>query len=86
MTDAQATALADHPPGDESIPGAPPLMSMTETAVYLKVPYNSLMQHWRKWGLASYKVGRERKFRQDQVDAWLLNQRESDVPPAKITA
>lgn len=86
MTDAQATALADRPPGSASpdtpaspIPGAPVWMSMAETAVYLKKPYNTLSQHWRKWGLTSYKIGRDRLFRQDEVDAWVLNQREGQT-------
>ena len=87
MTDAQATALADHPPGAEdpldtdtpSIPGAPVWMTMAETAVYLNKPYNTLSQHWRKWGLTSYKIGRDRQFRQDEVDAWVLSQREGQI-------
>jgi excisionase family DNA binding protein len=96
MTDAQAVALADHPPGaenalrgippgdertppGEAIPGAPRWMTMAETAVYLNKPYNTLMQHWRKWGLTSYKIGRDRQFRQDEVDAWVLNQREGQI-------
>jgi excisionase family DNA binding protein len=92
MTNAQATAetagstaTLDRPPGDAT-PEPPAWMSMHEAAAYLGVPYNSLAQHWRKWGVPSYKIGRERKYLQPDLDAWIRAQREGDVIPEQIPA
>jgi excisionase family DNA binding protein len=89
MTTAQATALA--PDRDRIVvhdrpPGTLPWMTMQEVATYLEVPYNSLVQKWRVWGLSSYKIGRERKFLRPEVEAWVRNQREGGDPPAQISA
>lgn len=51
---------------------SPAFWSLTETAGYLGVPPSTLYQWaYRGVGPRSYKVGRFRKYRPEDVDHWL---------------
>jgi excisionase family DNA binding protein len=57
-----------------------PLWSHAETARYLGVPEATLHQWlYKGTGPRSYKVGRHRKYRPDEVEAWL--EAHADQPP-----
>jgi excisionase family DNA binding protein len=49
------------------------LLSVEELAAYLGVPKKTIYGCWRKWGLRGYRVGRHLRFRQRQVEEWLMS-------------
>jgi excisionase family DNA binding protein len=58
----------------------PPFWSHAETAHYLGIPEATLRQWLYKGsGPRSYKIGRHRKFRPEDVETWLEGQ--ADQPP-----
>jgi excisionase family DNA binding protein len=53
----------------------PPLMKTREVAEYLSVSVQTL-RNWARDGVGprSFRVGRDRRYRRDEVDAWLEEQ------------
>jgi excisionase family DNA binding protein len=60
------------PPG-----GSNRLLNLVYTAAYLDVPERRLRDNWRRWGIPTYKVGRELRFRVRDLEAWLESNREA---------
>jgi len=60
----------------------PGFWSHAETAAYLGIPEATLHQlNYKRTGPKSYKIGRHRKYRPAEVDAW-CEQRASTPEPA----
>ncbi len=58
-------------------------LSAREVAEWLGVPVGKIYaQRYRSTGPASYKVGRHIRFRRDDVESWLEEQRCEPVPPS----
>jgi excisionase family DNA binding protein len=49
------------------------LLSVEELAAYLGVPKKTVYCCWREWGLRGYRVGRHLRFRERQVEEWLMS-------------
>jgi excisionase family DNA binding protein len=49
------------------------LLSVEELAAYLGVPKKTVYGCWREWGLRGYRVGRHLRFRERQVEEWLMS-------------
>ncbi|MBB5077964.1 helix-turn-helix domain-containing protein [Nonomuraea endophytica] len=47
---------------------------MEEVAALLGVPKSTVYSKWRAWGLKGIRVGRNVKFRERDVEAWLERQ------------
>ncbi|MGO9783404.1 MAG: helix-turn-helix domain-containing protein [Streptosporangiaceae bacterium] len=50
---------------------APVYLTTREAAEYLRMPDWSLRANYRKWGLTPAKAGKNLRFRQDELVAWL---------------
>jgi excisionase family DNA binding protein len=46
-------------------------------AEYLAIPERRLRDNWRRWGMRAYRVGRELRFRERDLENWL--ERNSEV-------
>jgi len=58
------------PPG-----GSNRLLSVKLAAEYLAVPERRLRDNWRRWQIRAYRVGRELRFRERDLESWLdMNQ------------
>jgi excisionase family DNA binding protein len=53
------------------------ILNLAHAAAYLDVPERRLRDHWRRWEIPVYKVGRELRFRLSDLEAWLNGQRVS---------
>ena len=42
-----------------------------KAAEYLDIPERRLRDNWRRWGIRAYKVGRELRFRERDIEAYL---------------
>jgi len=51
--------------------GSNRLLDLEKAAQYLDVPERRLRDNWRRWGITSYKVGRELRFRERDLEAYL---------------
>jgi excisionase family DNA binding protein len=40
-------------------------------ADYLAIPERRLRDNWRRWKIRAYKVGRELRFRERDLETWL---------------
>ncbi len=47
------------------------LLDLAKTADYLDVPERRLRDNWRRWGIRAYKVGRELRFRERDLENWI---------------
>jgi excisionase family DNA binding protein len=57
--------------------GSNRLLSISTAAEYLAIPERRLRDNWRRWGLRAYRVGRELRFRERDLENWL--ERNSEV-------
>jgi excisionase family DNA binding protein len=53
------------------IGGSNKLISAKEVAVLLGFHEDTVYRDWRKWGLNGFHVGRQLRFRQRDIDAWI---------------
>ncbi len=61
------------------------LLSVEEVAEWLGVPVGTIYAwRYRSTGPASYKVGRHVRFRRDDVESWLEEQRCEPAPPPML--
>ena len=51
--------------------GSNRLLPLAEAAAILGVKPRSLRDYWRKWGIPALRVGRELRFRERDIDAWV---------------
>jgi excisionase family DNA binding protein len=51
--------------------GSNRLLDLAKAAEYLDVPERRLRDNWRRWGIRAYKVGRELRFRERDIEAYL---------------
>ncbi|WP_344917427.1 helix-turn-helix domain-containing protein [Streptosporangium oxazolinicum] len=49
-------------------------MSVEDVADYLGVPKSTVYDQWKTWGLPAYRVGRNLRFRERNVESWLERQ------------
>ncbi|HLI36935.1 MAG TPA: DNA-binding protein [Streptosporangiaceae bacterium] len=47
------------------------LLSLPRAAELLDVPPRRLRDNWKAWGIPAYRVGRELRFREDELWGWL---------------
>lgn len=47
------------------------LLDLAKAAGYLDIPERRLRDNWRRWGIRAYKVGRELRFRERDLEAYL---------------
>jgi excisionase family DNA binding protein len=59
----------------DNLGGSNRMINLAAAAEMLAVPPDRLRKHWKRWGIDAYKVGRELRFRQRDVNAWLAKQR-----------
>lgn len=65
------TAPHDH----HNLGGSNRLLPLAEAADFLGIDNpRSLQEHWRRWGIPAYKVGRELRFRERDLNAWVEKQ------------
>jgi excisionase family DNA binding protein len=57
--------------------GSNRLLSIPMAADYLAIPERRLRDNWRRWGIRAYRVGRELRFRERDLENWL--ERNSEV-------
>lgn len=56
-----------------------PVLTLAELAALLSVPVHTLHDLWSKGrGPRGFRIGRELRFRQSEVDAWLLRLEAAD--------
>ena len=53
--------------------GSNRLMSAEETADYLDINVETLYRQWRVWGLRGIRVGRGLKFRERDIESWIVS-------------
>jgi excisionase family DNA binding protein len=60
---------------DETVPGAPHLLTLPEAATYLRTPVATL-RYWRHLGAGprGFRLGRRVMFRREDLDRWLTDQ------------
>lgn len=58
-------------PDHDNLGGSNRLLDLAEAALLLNVPPERLRRHWRRWGITAHKVGRELRFRERDLNAWL---------------
>lgn len=51
--------------------GSNQMLSVQQTAENLGLSSCTLYRQWRKWGLKGYRVGRQLKFREREIESWL---------------
>lgn len=51
--------------------GSNRLLDVPEAAEYLNIPPRRLRDNWSRWGLRAYKVGRELRFRERDLNNWI---------------
>ncbi len=51
--------------------GSNRLLDVAKAAEYLDVPERRLRDNWRRWGIRAYKVGRELRFRERDLESYL---------------
>jgi excisionase family DNA binding protein len=49
-------------------------MTVADVAVFLAVPTSTVYDNWRKWDLPAFRVGRNLRFRPNEMAAWLDRQ------------
>ena len=49
----------------------PRLLTTAEAAAILNIKPRALKDHWRNWGLPAIKVGRELRFRESDILAYI---------------
>jgi excisionase family DNA binding protein len=63
------------PPDHDNLGGSNRLLPLTEAATLLGIERpRTLRDNWRRWGLTAYKVGRELRFRERDLNAWIAKQ------------
>lgn len=69
------TWVYEHPGREGLIPtnngGSKKLLSVKETAELLATSPDTVYRQWKIWGMKAYRVGRELRFREQDVEAWL---------------
>ncbi len=51
--------------------GSNRLLTLSQAAEYLATPERRLRDNWRRWGIRAYKVGRELRFRERDIESYL---------------
>lgn len=52
--------------------GSNKLLPLADAASVLAIEPDKLRRHWKRWGVGGvYKVGRELRFRERDLNAWL---------------
>ena len=51
--------------------GSNRLLSLASAAEMLDMPPRRLRDHWKAWGIPAYKAGRELRFKERDIWAWL---------------
>ncbi len=52
--------------------GSNRLLSLAEAAAFLGIPKpRSLRDYYKKWGIPALKIGRELRFRERDLNAWI---------------
>jgi excisionase family DNA binding protein len=51
--------------------GSNRMLPLADAAALLGVKPRKLRDFWRAWGIPAYKVGRELRFRERDLNAWL---------------
>jgi len=51
--------------------GSNRLLSIPVAAEYLSVPERRLRDNWKRWKIRAYRVGRELRFRERDLESWL---------------
>ena len=54
------------------------LLTTKETAAYLNVKERTLGQHWFRWGLRPYRVGRSNRYAVADLDRYLADHQISE--------
>jgi excisionase family DNA binding protein len=55
------------------IGGSNRLLSAEETAEALGISVDTLYRRWQIWGMRAYRVGRQLRFRERDIEGWLEN-------------
>lgn len=66
--------MAEH--DHDNLGGSNRLLPLAEAAELLAVPPKRLRDQRRAWGITTYKVGRELRFRERDLNAWLAKQKQ----------
>lgn len=53
------------------------LLTPRQTADFLAVPLSTLYSNWRTWGLPAYRVGKHLRFRERDLERWLVGRVEN---------
>lgn len=51
--------------------GSNKLLNLTDAAACLAVPERRLRDNWKRWGVRTIKVGRELRFRERDLEAFI---------------
>jgi excisionase family DNA binding protein len=51
--------------------GSNRLLNLSKAAEYLDLPPRRLRDNWQRWGITAYHVGRELRFRERDLEAYL---------------
>jgi hypothetical protein len=51
--------------------GSNRLLDIAAAAELLCIPERRLRDHWQRWGIRAFKVGRELRFRERDLWSWL---------------
>jgi predicted DNA-binding transcriptional regulator AlpA len=60
----------------ETIAPSKKLLNMTEAAEYLGAYPSTLQDNHKKWGVPSFKIGRNIMFRECELEQWLQDHRQ----------
>jgi hypothetical protein len=58
-------------PDHNNLGGSNRVLSLAHAAELLDMPPRRLRENWRSWGLPCYRVGRELRFTERDLRAWL---------------
>lgn len=65
-------------PDHHNLGGSNRLLPLAEAAEFLGIDKPRVLRdYWRKWGIPSYKVGRELRFRERDLHAWIEKRKQA---------
>ena len=54
--------------------GSNRLLSAQETADHLGINVETLYRRWKEWGMRGYRIARQLKFRERDIENWIERQ------------
>jgi excisionase family DNA binding protein len=55
----------------DNLGGSVRYLSVASAAALLDMPERRLRDHWKRWGIPAHRVGRELRFRERDIHAWV---------------